>query len=481
MVLNCSSTKGNGICTWTNSLERKLRVSFFHTTGSSLGLLRCWHKPLEPSANNRDLHSDYSAVPTGIVFGQALTPSTHPGNSLPQFNTISTTLVSREVPAPSAGPDNSLSKISTIPASMVSTQALASSADPENSLPQILVSTISTNTVSRQPLTSSAYPVNLLPQTSTVPADVLPRPGLASLAYPGSSFSSPSTLPTVTVPSRDLENSSGPNTVPDVATSRETLSHSAGAWKSASSSRIPAVLVPVPRPRPLSAAPRDLSSQPSTSPVIMVPGQPLASSDDPRNWSFVASMMTGSTARSQTKELQSTQQAESPRVLDLTDPGRSKEQLEVECCSMSKEAPTNKEPLYCPECNTADPYPTALSLRRHMTEMHKGLHGFRCDICGRGFKNIGSLRRHWKQIHTNQPVYRCDVCDRGFMYKDHYVGHMNKHNNTPTFKCTYCPQMFIYKPDMYHHRKHCDGRAANPSVRGRTPGRPKSFVASKKV
>ncbi|KAL8586387.1 hypothetical protein ACOMHN_023002 [Nucella lapillus] len=81
-----------------------------------------------------------------------------------------------------------------------------------------------------------------------------------------------------------------------------------------------------------------------------------------------------------------------------------------------------------------------------------------CALCKAQYRSIGSLKRHYRQSHMNLPVFRCEKCGAGFMYKDHYVGHMNKHNNTPTFQCTKCPKKFIYKGDMYKHRKLCTGR-----------------------
>ncbi|XP_070210840.1 dentin sialophosphoprotein-like isoform X3 [Littorina saxatilis] len=101
-----------------------------------------------------------------------------------------------------------------------------------------------------------------------------------------------------------------------------------------------------------------------------------------------------------------------------------------------------------------------------MEEANTGNQGeFKCRYCAvPPYKHKGSLKRHIKLFHMDQPVFRCQICSMGFMYKDHYVGHLNKHFNKATFQCTHCPKKFIYKGDMYNHRKKCHGSSAELAV-----------------
>ena len=503
-------------------------VSFLPTTGSSLGLLSSWHKPETPSADFRDLSSEYSAFRTSMVSRQA--PSVDLRN-LFQSSVIPTDLASTQALAFPAYPESLLSQSSAIPRLVGSKEALVPrSAYPGNFLYHS--SATPTNMVLKEAGAPSVYPGSL-PQSSFFPRDTVPEQlPLAPSADLGNSSSQSSTIPTIRTrsskynsaqtslvstqaPSVDPRNllsqssatplnmaatqavgrsgsSSKYNTVPrNNVPGQLPLAPAAAIGNSRSQSStgpsimvsrealgncfsqpgpIPVVLVPVSRqlPTPPSADSKDPSPQPSDAPVIM--GQsasPVGPLDGLGLASTGLSGETGTPALSQTKRPQSTpQQAESVRGISPRPP--SDKQLAMEHGRKTQAAPTSEGPLYCLECKPTAQFATHPSWKKHMIEMHKG-RVFRCDMCKRGFQNAGSLRRHIKQMHMGQPSFRCFQCNQGFMFKDHYIGHMNKHNNTPTFKCTNCPKMFIYKPDMYHHRKHCPGFATDPTRNRRRP------------
>lgn len=99
---------------------------------------------------------------------------------------------------------------------------------------------------------------------------------------------------------------------------------------------------------------------------------------------------------------------------------------------------------------------------RRSSLLKSGRQIFTCQYCRHSYHAINSLKRHIKQVHFNNPTYTCELCGLGFMYRDHYTGHMNKHYGTPTFECDKCGQKYIYKPDLYKHKKSCDGTGLPP-------------------
>ena len=59
-------------------------------------------------------------------------------------------------------------------------------------------------------------------------------------------------------------------------------------------------------------------------------------------------------------------------------------------------------------------------LRMHTKSIHKQEFKYKCDICGKGYNNIGNFKEHVHQHHgtsTERKVLECDECGKSFKTK----------------------------------------------------------------
>ena len=71
------------------------------------------------------------------------------------------------------------------------------------------------------------------------------------------------------------------------------------------------------------------------------------------------------------------------------------------------------------ECQICGKFVTRLS--SHM-KIHSSEKAFRCELCGKGFKQSSDLTSHIR-THTGSKPYKCDFCQKTF-------GHSDSHNKT---------------------------------------------------
>ena len=79
----------------------------------------------------------------------------------------------------------------------------------------------------------------------------------------------------------------------------------------------------------------------------------------------------------------------------------------------------------CNVCNRK--VETRNALDHHLKNCHEeGQKNYKCDSCGKSFKQSGYLKIHIKTIHEGQKNYKCNFC--GLSFRD--SGHLKKHIKT---------------------------------------------------
>jgi uncharacterized Zn-finger protein len=84
-------------------------------------------------------------------------------------------------------------------------------------------------------------------------------------------------------------------------------------------------------------------------------------------------------------------------------------------------------------------------------KIHENLKQFRCDDCGREFRQKIALQNH-VLIHKNEKPHECPFCFKRFRQKYTMQHHMkNRHTNVKDFICTLCGKEFSDKATLQKH------------------------------
>lgn len=121
----------------------------------------------------------------------------------------------------------------------------------------------------------------------------------------------------------------------------------------------------------------------------------------------------------------------------------------------------------CPKC----PFKTPILSRLNNTHMkiHFDSRDFKCDICGKAFKNSKQLKNH-RRIHTKLPaISQCSECGQSFYSAKHLKEHLMTHaaakgtaDVIDALKCETCGEMFYSKHSLRSHQlTHFDGKKFN--------------------
>ncbi|XP_029296701.1 zinc finger and SCAN domain-containing protein 12-like [Cottoperca gobio] len=118
-------------------------------------------------------------------------------------------------------------------------------------------------------------------------------------------------------------------------------------------------------------------------------------------------------------------------------------------CKIHLDTPTGMTFFKCEACGKE--FKDKSRLNRHFM-VHTGEKPYFCNTCGRGFNDISTLRRH-KTIHTGEKPYPCKTCGKYFRLKSDLKVHMRTHTGEKPYSCNTCGKRYCRMMDLKWHMR----------------------------
>lgn len=101
-----------------------------------------------------------------------------------------------------------------------------------------------------------------------------------------------------------------------------------------------------------------------------------------------------------------------------------------------------------------------------MFQVHKRLHSgvkpYKCEDCGRHFRQWGDLKYHSMSIHSEQRQFQCEYCGKDFARKYSLIVHRRIHTGEKNYRCEYCNKTFRASSYLQNHRRIHTGEKPHP-------------------
>lgn len=88
----------------------------------------------------------------------------------------------------------------------------------------------------------------------------------------------------------------------------------------------------------------------------------------------------------------------------------------------------------------------------HM-RLHSGDKPYKCEFCGRHFRQWGDLKYHCISIHSEEKNYQCEYCGKDFARKYSLIVHRRIHTGEKNYKCEFCGKSFRASSYLQNHRR----------------------------
>lgn len=94
--------------------------------------------------------------------------------------------------------------------------------------------------------------------------------------------------------------------------------------------------------------------------------------------------------------------------------------------------------------------------------LHSGDKPYKCEVCGRHFRQWGDLKYHSTSIHSEQKQYQCEYCAKEFARKYSLIVHRRIHTGEKNYRCEYCSKTFRASSYLQNHRRIHTGEKPHP-------------------
>ncbi|XP_055625372.1 zinc finger protein OZF-like [Toxorhynchites rutilus septentrionalis] len=112
---------------------------------------------------------------------------------------------------------------------------------------------------------------------------------------------------------------------------------------------------------------------------------------------------------------------------------------------------SKEKPFACTICGHSTTQKSGL--KRHMLT-HSDSKPYVCDLCGEHFRFSSNLIMHKRRKHWAEKAFECESCPKRFVSKDELLNHSMCHTNDRPFQCDLCVKTFNRKSSLQFHRKH---------------------------
>lgn len=85
--------------------------------------------------------------------------------------------------------------------------------------------------------------------------------------------------------------------------------------------------------------------------------------------------------------------------------------------------------------------------------LHSGDKPYKCEYCGRHFRQWGDLKYHCISIHSDEKQYQCEYCGKDFARKYSLIVHRRIHTGEKNYRCEFCGKTFRASSYLQNHRR----------------------------
>ena len=85
--------------------------------------------------------------------------------------------------------------------------------------------------------------------------------------------------------------------------------------------------------------------------------------------------------------------------------------------------------------------------------MHSGDKPYKCEECGRHFRQWGDLKYHTTSLHSEQKQFQCEYCGKDFARKYSLIVHRRIHTGEKNYECEFCKKTFRASSYLQNHRR----------------------------